>query len=161
MPRVRIAAALLAVLAVAACKREEPPIDGIGRWHIGRSLKSEAAVCRPLGDGISYCSPNPEMSVAGHRATVDLYFRGAGDSAPLSEILLALGPCDVEAVDSWLTTKLGPAPGRRGRAFVWPGKAATVAALLSASDGVCQIHFLEPSDEKRLGQLEKESLPAR
>lgn len=154
----RLAAALL-VAALAACGKKEAPVDGIGPWHIGRSVKSEAAVCRPVEGGLSYCSLNPEMNIAGHRASVDLYFRGTEDSAPLGEILLALGPCDTQAVDAWLTEKLGPAPGQRGRALVWPGKAATVAALLPASDGVCQVHFLEPNDEKRLGQLEKESQP--
>jgi hypothetical protein len=63
-------------------------------------------------------------------------------------------------VDRWLTRKLGVAPTRRGRAPVWPGEKATVLALLPAQDGVCQVHFLDPSDQKRLAQLEKESLPA-
>ncbi len=158
-----LAAAAAALLAAsAACSKKEAPIDGIGPWHIGRTQKKEGAICRAVEDGLTYCSQNPEMSIAEHRATVDLYFRGAEDTAPLVEILLALGPCDAEAVDRWLTSKLGAASDQRGRALVWPGagQRATVAALLPARDGVCQVHFLEPGDEKRLAQLGRESMPA-
>lgn len=158
MARSILVALLLAAL-LAGCEKKQAPIDGIGPWHIGRSVKSEGTICRPLKDGMTYCSHNPEMSVAEHRATVDLYFRGQEESSPLSEILLALGACNVEAVDRWLTEKLGVAPARRGRALVWPGQAATAVALLPAQDGICEIHFIEPSDEKRLAQLEKESEP--
>lgn len=150
---------VLLLLAVAGCKKKEAPIDGIGPWHIGRSVKSEGTICRPVEDGLTYCSHNPEMVIAEHRATVDLYFRGAEESAPLVEILLALGPCDAEAIDRWLTTKLGAASGQRGRALVWTGPAATVAALLPARDGICQVHFLQPGDEKRLARLAAESMP--
>jgi len=160
-PAAALLAALTALAALSACEKKEPPIDGIGPWHIGRSVKSEGTICQPLEDGVTYCSHNPPMSIADHRATVDLYFRGHQDSAPLGEILLALGSCDVQAVDRWLTSKLGVAPAQRGRAPVWPGPKATVVALLPAQDGVCEVHFLEPNDEKRLAQLEKESLAPR
>ncbi len=159
--RCKVALVVIAVAGLAGCDKKEPPIDGIGKWHIGKSVKSEGTICQALEDGISFCSHNPPMNVAEHRASVDLYFRGHEDSAPLSEILLALGPCDVQAVDRWLTDKLGVAPAHRGRAPVWPGTASTVVALLPAQDGVCEIHFLEPNDEKRLAQLEVESQPAR
>jgi hypothetical protein len=149
-----------AVLVFAGCKKKEAPIDGIGPWHIGRSVKSEGTICRPIEDGVTYCSHNPELVIAEQRATVDLYFRGTQDSAPLTEILLALGACDAEAVDRWLTSRLGTAAAQRGRALVWTGAAATVAALLPARDGVCEVHFLEPTDEKRLARLAAESMPA-
>jgi hypothetical protein len=155
----RILAAALACASIGACKKKEASIDGIGPWHIGRSVKSEGTICRPVEDGLTYCSHNPEMSIAEHRATVDLYFRGSQDSSPLAEILLALGPCNAEQVDRWLTTKLGVAGAQRGRALVWPGVAATVIALLPSRDGICEVHFVDPSDEKRLAQLEAESVP--
>jgi hypothetical protein len=157
--RIAVAVAVVAAAGLAGCKKKEAPIDGIGPWHIGRTTKSQGTVCRPIPEGLTYCSQNPDMSIAEHRATVDLYFRGADEKAPLVEILLALGPCDREAVDRWLTSKLGVASAQRGRALVWTGKAATVAALLPARDGICEIHFLEPTDQKRLAQLERESMP--
>jgi hypothetical protein len=160
-PRWTVAVVVVALAALAACDKKEPPIDGIGKWHIGKTVKSEGTICQPQKDGTTYCSHNPAMNIAEHRASVDLYFRGQDESAPLSEILLALGPCDVGKVDRWLTEKLGVAPAHRGRAPVWPGTSSTVVALLPAQDGVCQIHFLEPNDEKRLAQLEVESQPAR
>jgi hypothetical protein len=160
--RVLAAAAALLAASAAACDKKEAPIDGIGPWHIGRTQKKEGTICRPVDDGLTYCSQNPEMSIAEHRATVDLYFRGAEDTSPLVEILLALGACDAEAVDRWLTSKLGVASAQRGRALVWPGagQRATVVALLPSRDGVCEVHFLEPTDEKRLAQLGNESMPA-
>lgn len=159
--RVLAAAAALLAASAAACDKKEAPIDGIGPWHIGRTQKKEGTICRPVEDGLTYCSQNPEMSIAEHRATVDLYFRGAEDTSPLVEILLALGACNAEAVDRWLTSKLGTASEQRGRALVWPGSGAraTVVALLPSRDGVCEVHFLEPTDEKRLAQLGRESLP--
>lgn len=151
----------MALAAFTACKSKTSPVDGIGPWHIGKSTVSEGTICRQLEDGTTYCSHNAEMTIAEHRASVDLYFRGQEETSTLNEILLALGACNVQAVDGWLTRKLGAAPAHRGKVPVWPGKAATVVALLPSRDGVCQIHFVDPGDEKRLAQLEAESVPAR
>jgi hypothetical protein len=150
---------VLAALAAVSCSKKEGPIDGIGGWHIGKTRVKEGTICQPQeGGDLTWCSHNPEMVIAEHRASVDLYFRGKGEEAVLVEILLAMGqPCNTEALDRWLTSKLGSASGTRGKALVWNGKAATVAALLPAKDGECRIHFLDPKDEKRLAELEKES----
>lgn len=160
VPNVRylVALAAAAVLA-AACSKKEGPIDGIGGWHIGKSKVTEGTICQPQQGDLVWCSHNPEMVIAEHRASVDLYFRGQGDDAVLVEILLAMSqPCNTEALDRWLTSKLGAASGTRGKALVWTGKAATIAALLPSKDGECRIHFLDPKDEKRLAELEKESI---
>lgn len=152
------ALALFAALAAVSCSKKEGPIDGIGNWHIGKTRVTEGTICQPQEGGLTWCSHNPEMVIAEHRTSVDLYFRGQGDQAVLVEILLAVAqPCNTEALDRWLTDKLGPATGARGKAMVWSGKAATVAALLPAKDGECRIHFLDPKDDARLAQLEKES----
>ena len=155
----RLHLALIAAVLAAACGKKEGPIDGIGNWHIGKSKVGEGTICQPqegAGD-LTWCSHNPEMVIAEHRATVDLYFRGKGESAVLVEILLAMSqPCNTEALDRWLTSKLGAASGTRGKALVWTGEKATIAALLPAKDGECRIHFLDPKDAARLAQLEKE-----
>lgn len=155
----RAALAVLAALAAVSCGKKEGPIDGIGAWHIGKSKVSEGTICQPQeGSDLTWCSHNPEMVIAEHRASVDLYFRGQGEDARLVEILLAIGqPCNTEALDRWLTSKLGAASGTRGKALVWNGEKATIAALLPAKDGECRIHFLDPKDQARLAQLEKES----
>jgi hypothetical protein len=150
------------VLALAAlsCSTKEGEIDGIGSWHIGKTKAAEAALwprCQLQEDGLSWCANNPGMTIAEHPASVDLYFRGNEETSPLVEILVAMAqPCNTEALDKWLTHRLGAATGNQGRAMVWKGKATTVAALLPAKDGECRIHFLDPKDEARLGQLATE-----
>jgi len=151
---------VLAAVAIAlvSCSKKEGPIDGIGAWHIGKTKVTEGVICQPQKDDLVWCSHQQDMTIAEHRASVDLYFRGKGDDAVLVEILLAMSqPCNTEALDKWLTSKLGAASGTRGKAMVWNTKAATIAALLPAKDGECRIHFLDPKDEARLAELEKES----
>ncbi len=151
------ALAVIAALATTSCSKKEGPIDGIGDWHIGKTKVKEGIVCQPQQGDLTWCSHQPELTIAEHRATVDLYFRGTGEDSVLVEILLAIGqPCNTEALDRWLTSKLGAASGTRGKALVWTGEKATIAALLPAKDGECRIHFLDPKDAARLAQLEKE-----
>ena len=163
----RPGAALTAVLLVCAaaaaaglggCKRAKAPIDGIGPWHVGKTTVADGYVCQPQKDGTTWCSNQPEMVIAEQRATVDLYFRGHDKTSKLEEILLALGSCNTEALDKWLTSKLGPAAENREKALVWPGKAATVVALLPAADGECRIHFVRPDAKDRIAQIVKESV---
>jgi hypothetical protein len=156
------AAALVAVVSALSCSKKEGPIDGIGPWHLGKSVASQGAICQPQDGGLTWCSHNPEMTIAEHRASVDLYFRGHQPDAVLVEILLALSaPCNREAVDRWLTHRLGAATRTAGQAIVWQGEAATIAALLPAADGECRIHFVSPGDRARLAALEKEAGAAR
>lgn len=162
-PGAALTALLLCAAAGAAagpsgCKRAKSPIDGIGPWHVGKTTVADGYVCQPQKDGTTWCSNQPEMIIAEQRATVDLYFRGHDKTSRLEEILLALGTCNTEAVDKWLTSKLGPAPEHREKALVWPGKASTVLALLPAADGECRIHFVRPDADKRIAQIARESV---
>ena len=154
----RAVAVLVAALAVVSCNKKEGAIDGIGEWHIGKTRVSEGTICQPQKGDLIWCSHQVELTIAEHRASVDLYFRGKGEDALLVEILLAMSqPCNTEALDRWLTNKLGASSGTRGRALVWTGEKTTIAALLPAKDGECRIHFLDPKDQTRLAELEKES----
>jgi hypothetical protein len=149
---------LAALSAVVSCSKKEGAIDGIGEWHIGKSKVSEGTICQPQKGDLVWCSHQVELTIAEHRASVDLYFRGKGEDAVLVEILLAMSqPCNTEALDRWLTSKLGASSGTRGRALIWTSEKTTIAALLPAKDGECRIHFLDPKDQARLGELEKES----
>ena len=153
-----LVAALVAALSATACNKKEAPIDGIGPWHLGKSKASEGTICQPQDGGLTWCSHNPEMTIAEHRASVDLYFRGQEPDAKLVEILLALSaPCNREAIDRWLTQRLGAATRAAGNAVVWEGEAATIVGMLPAADGECRIHFVAPSDKARLAALEKEA----
>jgi len=154
----RLHLVLLAAALAASCSKKAGPIDGIGGWHIGKTRVTEGVICQPQKGDLTWCSHQQEMTIAEHRASVDLYFRGKGDEAVLVEILLAMAqPCNTEALDKWLTSRLGAASGTRGKAMVWNTKAATIAALLPAKDGECRIHFLDPKDEARLAELAVES----
>jgi hypothetical protein len=153
-----LALVVAGVAATAACKRKEGAIDGIGPYHLGKTVASEGTICQPQEGDLTWCSHNQELTVAGHRATVDLYFRGHEPTAPLSEILLAIRPpCDVEAIDAWLAERLGQATRSQGKAIVWQGPAAHIAALLPAEGGECRIHFVDPKDAARLTAIEKEA----
>jgi hypothetical protein len=153
-----VLALAFALAPLSACKKEAGPIDGIGAWHIGKTKVAQGTICQPQENSdLTWCSHNPEMVIAEHRASVDLYFRGAGDAAVLVEILLAMAqPCNTEALDKWLTHRLGAASEKRGLALVWRGEAATIVGLLPARDGECLIHFLDPKDQKRLGELTRQ-----
>ena len=154
----RAVVVLAALSAVVSCSKKEGAIDGIGEWHIGKSKVTEGTICQPQKGDLVWCSHQVELTIAEHRASVDLYFRGKGEEAVLVEILLAMSqPCNTEALDRWLTKKLGASSGTRGRAMVWTGEKTTIAALLPAKDGECRIHFLDPKDQARLSELEKES----
>ena len=161
----RALAVIAALTAAVACKKKEGPIDGIGAWHLGKTRVAQGTICQPQeGSDLTWCSHNPEMVIAEHRASVDLYFRGKGEDAVLVEILLAMAqPCNTEALDKWLTHRLGAASDKRGPALVWRGEAATIVGLLPARDGECLIHFLDPKDDKRLGELTRQpdTAPAR
>lgn len=153
-----LVAAALCISLGAGCDKKEGPIDGIGPWHIGKTVASEGTICHPQESGLTWCSHNPELMIAEHSASVDLYFRGSEPSAKLVEILMAMRPpCNPEAIDAWLTSRLGPAEGRRGNAMIWRSKAAVIAALLPGPDGECRVHFLDPADEARLAAIERES----
>ncbi len=147
----------LAALGLAACDRPDPGYDGIGPYHVGKTTLGEGAVrCDPptaAEPDLHWCYLNPELTFAEQPATIDLYFRGAGDAATLAEILLGITRCDPERIDKALTSKLGPAPERHGSTFVWKQPSAHVVARLPSAPGECQVHFLAPGEGRRLAAL--------
>jgi hypothetical protein len=152
----RAALAVLVISLTIACSRPEPGFDGIGPWHVGKTTMKDAVRCDPPGAAepdLHWCYLNPEQTLAGQRATVDLYFRGTGDAAPLAEVLVAVGRCKVEALDRFLASKLGPAPESHGQTFVWKQPTATIVARLPSAPNECQIHFLAPGETRRLAAL--------
>jgi hypothetical protein len=144
-------AVLVLVLAsLAACKADDPGFDGIGPWHVGRTPVKDAIRCDPDGSepDLRWCYLNPELTFAEMRATVDLYFRGTGDDAPLAEILLGIDRCDLERMDKALSSKLGPAPERHGTTFVWRQPKAVIVARMPSAKGECEQHAF---DERSAG----------
>ncbi len=152
--------ALVTIAAAAAgCKRAEPEIDGIGQYHLNKTQLKEGVVCRPIKDGLTYCSNNPQIVIAEQVAQVDLYFRGTEDTAPLVEILVAVNRCKPNQIETALNSQLG-APGKtlEGKLF-WEGKAAVIIAQLPASDGVCEINFVAPTEKDQIAHLKGEPKP--
>jgi hypothetical protein len=159
-----MARALVLALLVAAsgCDRPDPGFDGIGPWHIGKTTMKDAVRCDADKDepDLHWCYLNSDLRIAEQQATIDLYFRGQGDGAPLVEILAGVSRCDEEALDRGLSSKLGPAPERHGSTFVWRQKTATIVARIPSERGECEIVFLAPSETARLGKLIARGTPA-
>lgn len=147
----------LAALAAVACSRKDPGFDGVGPWHVGRTTMGEAAVrCDPPraeDPDLHWCYLNPDLTFAGQQASVDLYFRGQGDLAPLAELLLVISRCKVEDLDRALAQKLGPAPERHGSTYVWKQPTAHIVARMPTADGECHLSFLAPGEGERLAAL--------
>jgi hypothetical protein len=146
--------------AASGCKREEAAIDGIGQYHLNKTQLKDGVVCRPIEDGLTYCSNNPQLTIAEQLAQVDLYFRGAEETAPLVEILIAVNRCKPQAIEMALNTQLGTAGTQLDNKLFWEGKAAVIVAQLPAPDGVCEINFVAPKEKERIAQLKGEAAPA-
>jgi hypothetical protein len=143
----------LLAMAMPACSRKQGAIDGIGEWHLGKTQKKEGYVCTPQPDGITFCSSQPQMTIAEQAADVLLYFAGDRDDSLLVEIILSINRCRPEGVALAFENQLGPPTEIAGTVRVWSGKAAMIIAQLPASDGRCEINFVDPRDQKRIGQI--------
>jgi hypothetical protein len=146
----------IALVVLAGCSRPDSGFDGIGPWHVGKTTMKDAVRCDPPSTDepdLHWCYLNPELTFAEHRATVDLYFRGQGDGAPLVEILVGMASCRTENLDRALTSRLGPAPERSGTTYVWTQPAAIIVARMPSAPGECELVFLAPGEAKRLAAL--------
>jgi hypothetical protein len=150
--RFLIALAVAVAIAGAACKRGKE-IDGVADYSLVRTVLADApGVCSPDGE-LTWCHSNPAIAFGSQRATVDLYFRGDHDDAPLVEILLAMNRCRPGEVEGLLTSQLGEPAVRRGSLLRWNGAYAVTFAQLEADGGGCQVNIVSPDDEGRIAAL--------
>jgi hypothetical protein len=158
--RAILAIATAAALTGVGCKRGQE-IDGVADYSLARTVLAHApGVCSPDGE-LTWCHSNPGIAFGSQRASVDLYFRGDHDDAPLVEILLAMNRCRPAEVEGILSHQLGDPDLRRGSLLRWNGAYAVIFAQLAAEGGGCQVHFVSPDDEARISALgDREAAPA-
>ena len=143
---------LALALALPGCSKKEPDWDGFGIFKIGVSTPADGYSCRPDGEQTT-CFLNPSPSIAGHKTTTDLFFRGLEEDAPLVEILVGIDACQPGPIGADLTGKLGEPAERAARRSLWRLKKMTVVALLPREADLCVVHFLDPSEKARIAEL--------
>lgn len=150
----RFAALLCALLALGACEKEKQ-YDGIGSWHISKSkLKDHGgATCQMDEGGVNWCPTYEKIDLGGQQASLDLYFDGKEDDAPLVEILLAVNRCQASPLGRALRKKLGDPKEDRGAVKVWSQEEAVIVATLPREDGTCEVSFLGPKQKERIAEL--------
>lgn len=156
------AAALAMAAAVAwgaGCQRD-PEFDGIDRYSLQELTLADApGVCTP-DDELTWCHTNPSVAIGDQAAAVDLYFRGDGDRAPLVEIVLTIRGCRGDDIARELTGELGDPDGERGSTLRWEGEYAVLFAQLDTGGAGCEINFVDPEDDERIGELRRASAEA-
>lgn len=147
-------AGALCLLAMS-CSSGEGELVGFGKYKIGKTTPAHGYVmgkCRPEGEN-TFCFLNRSPSIAGHKTQTDLYFKGHEDDAPLIEISVGVWNCQVGPVSADLQSKLGDPKEVVGKRALWTLKKMTVIALLPKDEDLCMVHFLDPSDTKRIASL--------
>lgn len=152
LPRALVIALAAVAVASAACKRDRE-IDGVAGWSLERTTLADAqGICSPYGE-LTWCYRNPGLSLGEQRASVDLYFRGDDDDAPLVEILLAINACRPAEVEGVLSSQLGDPAMRRDSVLRWDGAYAITFAQLESKGGSCEINIVSPDDDDRIAEL--------
>ena len=130
-----------------SCKRKRAKINGIGEWVIGKTTLASSQ-CLSAKDGeLSWCTNNHGVGIGHQTATVDLYFRGHQDNAPLIEIHLAIRGCQVEQARAALVEILEEPHVSVDLTLFWDETKAVVVARLPARHGLCLIHFVAPTEK--------------
>lgn len=147
----------IAALGVAGvgCKEEEPVVDGVGDYHLGKTQEKDVKQgrCTPQDNGLNWCAHLPRLKVAEQAADVHLYFQGHEPTAKLDEILLSINACKPDPVRMQFEKELGaPQESDSGR-LIWRNKAAVIIAQLGLSDGRCELNFVSPKDDQRIADL--------
>lgn len=139
--------------AASGCQKSERSIDGVGGWSLERTTLSDAeGVCSPQGD-LTWCHSNPPITLGDQQASVDLYFRGEGDDAPLVEIVLSVNVCRVRAIEALLSGQLGEPDRRKGALRRWEQDHAVTFLQAEKGRRACEVNIVSPGDEKRIEEL--------
>jgi hypothetical protein len=155
---IAVAAALGMLITVASgCKRERA-INGIDRWELNKTVKKQHKGRCDVDEkrNLTWCYGNPSLALGGQSATVDLYFDGTGDEAPLVQILLSIGGCNEPALKTWLQDKLGKTSASTSTRLYWEGKHAFIAALVPSDPARCDVKFVAPDQKGMIDAIWKE-----
>ena len=155
---IAVVAALGSMLAVATGCERKREINGIDRWVLNKTTKvqNKGRCDYDAKRELTWCYGNPSLALGGQSATVDLYFDGEGDEAPLVQILLSIGGCNEPALKDWLRDKLGNTSANTSTRLYWEGKHAFIAALVPSDPARCDVKFVAPDQKAMIEAIWKE-----
>jgi len=153
----------LLVLALFACEAKKGQPSGIGRWRVGGAnptVRKDAkdGICSKedtsaSGRPVTWCHSLPPIKVANRTASVDLYFNGHADDAPLIEVQLNIRGCVENDLDRWLRGVLGvPIETVEKRAY-WKNDFMWVGAIMPSDPGKCRVHILPLSETAEIERI--------
>ncbi len=142
----------LTMIASGGCTRDRE-IDGVAGYSLERTTLADAPGICSAQDDLTWCHNNPGVSFGERPASVDLYFRGEEDDAPLVEILLGISACRPAEVEGVLMSQLGEPDVRRGSILRWDGAYAVTVAQLAKDTRACEVNIVSPDDEERIAEL--------
>ncbi len=153
MPR-HISAFVLcfSVFFIANCGKKDTELVGFHKYEFGKTTKKDGVACSKRGQQ-TYCSHNDSPSIAGHKTQTDLYFRGHDEDSPLAEILVGIWKCNPGELSAGLYAQMGEPAEKVGQRLRWEFKNMTAIAILKEDKGLCTLHFLDHSEEKRIAKL--------
>jgi hypothetical protein len=152
--------ALLALAAVAGCKKERP-IDGIGPYRFGRTqLKDWNYDCNPPDKkGRIYCQSNPLEKNTYHlgehnKAEIAGTFYSSDRTAPLAELELFVAECNVDRLKGWLDYTFGSPASTTEQKMFWKKGKVFIAAKVPPGAVECVITMVESTNAARIAELE-------
>lgn len=179
MSRAAVTAALLAALALPACKARKAEPSGLGPYRFGTTTRANIhqGICQPteLTDGrkATWCFALPPIKVGKRIAEVDAYFLGTEPPAlpedatkeqkdarkaelaklPLIELQLKIRGCVEDEVDRWMRERFGPPIESKSTRQYWKNSFLWAAAFLPSEPGRCLVHFLPLSENAEIERL--------
>jgi len=147
---------------VVACNSGPDEFDGLGKWRFGKTTLANAkreGRCDPtkLSDGrdATWCYAVTPIKIANRATTVDLYFLGSADDAPLIEIQLHTRGCQEDQLIGWMRTSFGQQLDEHDKKYYWQNKYLFAAAFAPISPGECEVHFVPLSEQSEIARLRK------
>ena len=163
----RVGVATAVAVAVASggggCGKDKAGYNGIGPYQVGKTtLKDARGRCDPtdLPDGRkgTWCYLQPELTVVGRPATVDLYFAGTEPSAPVIEIQLQVRGCKDDELTQWLRTHFGAPSEEHGAWIAWQSDRIYLIGELPSAPGRCLVRVLPRSERAEFERLRTKAL---
>ncbi|MBK9034028.1 MAG: hypothetical protein IPL61_22625 [Myxococcales bacterium] len=149
--------------AAGGCDSGKHGYSGIGPYRVDRTkLKDAGGRCDPteLPDGRkgTWCYLQPELTVAGRPAQVDLYFLGDQPDAPVIEIQLQVRGCHDDVLAQWLRTNFGAPSEEHGPWVAWQNNRLYLIGELPSAPGRCIIRVLPRSERAEFERLRTKAL---
>lgn len=144
-------AALAAVAALGACKREKQ-LAGVEQWNVKKTrLKHADGRCLPhdFPDGRkgTWCFAQQPISIAGMAVDIDLYFGGVEPETPLAELQLKVRICNEEKLLEWMRKGWGGPYETKGPTFRWKNEHMLIVGKLPDDPGSCLLRMFPHGEQ--------------